>query len=540
MGLESVTIRLSSLEGVPIPSSLAERTAKLDTLLLEEMDISSLPDGDYNVEVWATDKAQNTSRAARNIRLVKEGQRNFVDILYPMGGQYVQGIFDIYGYVGGIDKTNSVSLMVNGREMRSENMQAELSEAGFFRFQMSPETLAAGENVFTVRGNFGAGGMVESLPKTVRYTPDGPWVTIDTLSMGDFAYARPWLFGRAGYEMSEEDISILNDKKVDKELRSEIEAKKLSFVELSLDNGRTFFKAGKSREKGSDWRYRLETGDMAEGLHYLIVRATMVNGESAVTRLLIQVDKTPPVIRLINPEAGGRYNTSLEFAALISDDVELKNASFHLRQGDKNMYGVPGFIKGLYIEGILPPFIRMAWNNAPVIFAGGSTLFDVGIGLSFFDDNVKVQVSYGQMTQKQFEMIGGREPVRYGGHALGIKLLANIYQLPFGSFLGPDWDWLSASFTLGANFSLFNLLEQENPSYPGKWYTQSKKRTWMSAMLVQVEFPKVTLPNRKFLRTFSLFTEGQLWFVPTDVDAAAHGISTVIPHVVLGLRMYIF
>jgi hypothetical protein len=115
---------------------------------------------------------------------------------------------------------------------------------------------------------------------------------------------------------------------------------------------------------------------------------------------------------------------------------------------------------------------------------------------------------------------------------LGLKLLANIYALPFGSFAGPDWEWLSASFAVGANFSLFDL--------GGEGYTQSGKSSWLSALLFQVEFPKVTIPKRTFLRTFSLFTEGQLWFVPTDVKADEQGIKTVIPHIIVGLRMYIF
>ena len=527
MGLDSVTIRLNSLEGVEIPERMAEKTARLEALLLEGIDISSLPDGDYNVEVWATDKAKNTSRVSKNIKLVKEGQRNYVDILYPLTGQYISGHFDIYGYAGGLDKPGNVTLVVNGRDKMFE----EVNAAGYYSFHLAPEDLGAGENVFMVRSTFEGAGTVESLTRFVNYTPEGPWVTVDTMSMGDFAYERPWLFGRAGYELSYEDQEILADKKASKETRAAAEAKKLSFVELSFNNGRSFFKADKSREKDSDWRYRLETGDMAEGLHYLIVRATMVNGEKAITRLLIQVDKTAPSIRLITPEPGGHYNTELEFAALVSDDVELKNASYHLRKGDKAFYGVPGFIKGLYIEGTIPPILGIAWNNAPAIFKGGATFFDVSVGLSFFDDNVKVQAGYGQMTQKQYEMIGGKEPVRYGGHVLGIKLLANVYSLPFGSFLGPDWEWLSASFALGANFSLFDLKKE---------YNQSGNATWMSAMLVQLEFPKVTIPRMKYFRTFSLFTEGQLWFVPTDVNAAAFGISTVIPHVILGIRAYIF
>jgi hypothetical protein len=246
------------------------------------------------------------------------------------------------------------------------------------------------------------------------------------------------------------------------------------------------------------------------------------------------------VIRLISPEPGGRYNTRLDFTALASDDVEVRNVNYYLRKGDKRAYEIPGFIKGLYFEGVLPPLVKMASNNAPGIFSGGATFFDVGMGLSFFDDNVKLQVNYGQMTQSEYGSLGGIGPVRYGGHVLGVKLLANVYTLPFGTIGGPDWEWLTASFALGANFSLFNLLEQQNPIYQDMWYTQSKNRTWMTAMIGQLEFPRVTLPNRTYLRTFSMFTEGQLWFVPTDVDAAANNIKTLIPHMVLGFRMYIF
>ena len=134
------------------------------------------------------------------------------------------------------------------------------------------------------------------------------------------------------------------------------------------------------------------------------------------------------------------------------------------------------------------------------------------------------------MTQKQYESIGGLGTVRYGGHILGVKLLANVYALPFESFAGPDWEWLAASFAVGANFSLFDIAKQG--------YTQSGKPTWLSAMIAQIEFPRVTLPNRNFLRTFSLFTEAQLWFVPTDMDDP--NIRTVSPGFTMGLRMYIF
>jgi hypothetical protein len=312
--------------------------------------------------------------------------------------------------------------------------------------------------------------------------------------------------------LSPEDEGILADKKAGKELRAEAEAKKLEAIELSFDNGRTFFKAGEGKGEESDWRYRLETGEMAEGLHYLIVRATMANGEAAVTRTLIQVDKSAPWIRVVGPEAGGRYNQSLEYTAFAGDDVELKGLTYHLRKGDKAFYGVPGFMQGLYLDGHF-------W---------GATLFDVGLGLTFFDDNVKLQVAYGQFTQKQYNAFTPG-PMRYGGHVLGLKLLANIYTLPFGSFAGPDWEWLSASLAIGANFSFFSE-------------TQSGSPTWMSAIVAQLEFPKMTVQKKSWtvFRTYSLYTEFQLWFVPTDADAEAMEIPTVMPKITGGIRINLF
>jgi len=528
MMLESVSIRLSSLEGIPIPSDLAEVQLKLDALLLHELDISSLPDGNYNIEVWAVDKAQNTSRTARNISLVKNNQRNFIDILYPFGGQYMNGNFNIYGYVGGLDKASQVILIVNGKNSAAESV----TEAGYFRFAVTPEMLAPGANTLAVRSDFNGRDNVQSREQTISYQPDGPWVTIDTMNLGDFAYERPWLMGRAGYQLSGQDLEILADRKADREIRSGAEAKKVSRVELSFNNGLTFVPAGKSGDRAHDWSYRLETGEMTEGLHYLIVRAVMANGEIAVTRFLVQVDKTPPTIRLITPEPGGRYNNELVFSALANDDVDLGSVSYSLRKGDKAFYEIPGFIKGLYLETTIPPFVKQIWNGAPAIFNGGATYFDASIGLSFFGDNVKLQAGYGLMTQGLYESMGGTNPLRYGGHVLGLKLLANVYQLPFAVFLGPDWDWLSANFSLGANFSLFDLT--------GEGYTQSKNPTWLSAFVAQIEFPRVTLPKRTYLRTFSMFTEGQLWFVPTDVNAEANKLNTIIPHLVIGLRFYIF
>jgi hypothetical protein len=529
--LEEVSIEFRSLEGETVRSDLRSRTLGNASIIKEMLNLAGQRDGLYNIEIVATDKAKNVTRISRNVQLARQSLQNFVEILYPLESENVQGVFNLYGFAGGTDDPGTVTLKVNGIDLLTSDV-----EKGYYRFSLEPEHFnnSSGEYTVAVYSTFGRDTPVLSREQKIVYSAYGPWVTIDSLNIGDFAYERPYLSGRTGYILTTEEEQQLDDKTVDKEIKDAIRAKIPGTTEISFDNGKTFIKTSTSVKKGvQNYRYRLETGEMYEGVHYILMRSTMKNGDIAVTRVLVQVDKTPPQIRLITPEPGGRYNAEIAYSASATDDVELKELSYHLRIGDKAAYEIPGFLQGLYFEGIIPPFIRQIWNNAPVIpFGGGVTYFDIGMGLSFFEDNVKVQIQYGLMTQKLWEGLGGEGVPRYAGHVLGLKLLAGIYTLQFGPLVGPDWEWLSASFALGANFSLFDLAKEG--------YTQSGSRTWMSALLLQIEFPKVTLPKREKLRTFSMFTEGQLWFVPTDVNAEANDIKTIIPHIVLGLRLYIF
>jgi hypothetical protein len=506
VGLETVTLNVHAVDGNPLSGGVWEKRLEPGPLLQYALDLSSLADGLYNLDIRAADRAENVTHVSRNVRLVRDSVRNFVDCLYPLEGEHVQGSFNLYGYTGGVDPAGSVTLSINGRDRET----AAVTEAGYFRFALNGEYLEEGRNVIRVRSDFGGTGVVSSGERIIEYRRAGPWVSIDSLTMGDFAYERPWLAGRAAYDLTEAEQAALKDRKGDPALRRAAAAKKLAAVEVSFDNGKTFTPAGAGRSPEQDWACRLETEDMAEGVYYLIVRAVMGNGETAVSRTLIQIDQTPPFIRLIAPQPGGRYNQMLEYSALASDNVALRETRYALRQGDKGAYEVPGFIQGLYFDA---HFL-------------GSTLYDVGMGLSFFDDNVKLQIAYGQLTQGQYEIFGSG-PIRYGGDALGLKLLANVYALPFRSLLGPDWAWLSASAAVGANFSLFSV-------------TQSGSPTWLSALLGQVEFPRVTILRRKYFRTFAVYTEFQLWFVPTDANAEELGLETVIPHITVGLRANVF
>ena len=329
--------------------------------------------------------------------------------------------------------------------------------------------------------------------------------------MGDFAVERPYLKGKAGYTLSEEEKLLLKDKSTAVGVREAIAAKKLVAVELSFNNGRTFVPLGSK----ANWKYRLETGDMAEGEHFLLVRARMANNETAVCRMVVSIDKTAPVVTLLTPDEGGTYNQSLTYAGLATDDVSLTNVSLSLRKGDKYLYGIPKVIQGLHFD----------------VGFWGATLWNAGVGLSFFGSNVKLQLHYGQFLQSQWDLFyKGKVRMRYGGHVFSMKILANVFELPFESFAGPDWSWLYMTGALGANFSVFTQTQKGTPQV-------------LAAMLAQIEFPRVKLSKKKmkYFRSFAVYTEGQLWFIPTDVSGgSSSAIRGVLPHISVGLRFDVF
>lgn len=499
-----ITIRALDPGAPALPPHLERIDLVPDQIITQAVDLSTLPDGFYNVELTGSDAGENTRRVSRNIRLDKSVAATKVNLMYPMNGEHIQGIFNVYGTVSSETPIERMLMYVDG------NFCAEttLSSSNAFKFELTPELVASGKHEISVRAVTTNQAIVESNSHYIFYEPAGPWISIDNFTLLDFAVRRPYLEGRAGYVLTQTDMDKLSSKETSKAEKKELSKKNVEMVELSFDNGKTFTKVSKD----GTWSYRLENDYLDEGYHFIVARATMENGEVAITRTIIQIDKTLPYIKLISPGEGGRFNEQIEFSGLASDDVGLKDVTFALRSGDKSSYEVPGFIQGLYFD----------WHF------WGATLYDVGLGLTFFDDNVKLQAQFGQFTQSQrdlFDKTGFK--MRYGGNVFGLKLLANVAYVPFQYFFGPDWQWLSAGFAIGANFSMFTE-------------TQSGKPQMLSAVLAQIEFPRVTLQDQKMFRTFSFYTEGQLWFLPTDVQAGETSINSLIPQISAGIRVNVF
>jgi hypothetical protein len=251
-------------------------------------------------------------------------------------------------------------------------------------------------------------------------------------------------------------------------------------VEISQDNGRSFRKA----DGGERWRFRLETQELPMGELRLLARATFANEEVAVSRTQLVVDTRAPEVRLLEPSEGGRFNASLQLLGTAQDEAGLAEVAVSLRPGDKSRYQVPSFIQGLYLDA---HFL-------------GATFWDAGLGLTFFDDNVKLQVQ-----------VGMSPPGRFSGLVLGAKLLANIATLPFGYLLGPSWDFFSMSLAVGANFSYFTMSEDS--------VAFTDAGLVLAGMVAQLEFARFKIPGWRLASTYGLYTEYQLWFISSDVEA---------------------
>ena len=509
-------------------SEAIKRTIPINNIIGEVLDITDLQNGFYNVELSGEDKAGNRTNVSRNIHLDKSKPPVTVDVLYPLNGEHKNGCFNIYGQAASnvAESISSLKLYVDGKFVK----ETVLSESGFFKFEITPASevntgeldeegnpiktivsdMTDGLHAYYVEAQLEDGRHVSSITQTITYSSVGPWITLDNFTYGDFAMNRPYLKGTAGYSRDPEEVIAAKAKDASKEFKDAVAAKAVAKVELSFDNGKTFEELS-TKEK---WLYRVENTDWSEGYHFLLIRATMKNGEVAIERTIVQIDNTAPTVKLIAPGNGGRYNQALEVSGLSRDEVGLEKVHVALRKGDKASYEVPSFIQGLYVD----------------FHFWGASLYEVGAGLTFFDDNVKLQFVFGQYTQEQRDAVNAflkKEitPLRYGGNIFGGKLLANISTIPFSFFLGHDFDWLSASIAVGAQFNYFSI-------------TNSGKGQILSAVLGQLEFPRVHINEVKAFSTFSMYYEFSLWFIPSDV--AGDNIKKLIPQGSLGLRVNIF
>ena len=525
IALTDLFLTIRSLDGKQIPERLAKRTLVPEEIITQVIDIAELNNGFHNIELTGTDAAGNITRVSRNIELDKTKPLSKVDVLYPLNGEHCHGQFNIYGstYSEKDDPIEYVDLYIDHRKME-ELGSSYVTKSGYYKFTLTKEISAKLEEGIDANGNpisytvgegfeltdgkhsfqtiavTRNGKRVLSNEQTFVYSSSGPWVTLETFTYGDFARNRPLLAGNAGYILTNDEQIELRDKTIPTDRRRELENRKVKRIYISFDNGKTYEPV--SGEGKTHWEYRVENLDIPAGYHFMLVKAEMYNGDRAITRTIVQVDRTNPSVTLISPGEGGKYNQELLFNGLSGDDNDLNDVTLTLRKGDKASYAVPKFIQGLYFD----------------VSVWGATLYSVGVGLTAFDGAVKIQANFGQFTQEQRDSISnmmGQDPtgLRFGGNVFGAKIIAQLADIPFRYFFGRDWDWLSATVAIGANFSYFT-------DSGASVSTGEKVAQVLSAALLQVEFPKVTFASMKRFKTWSMYYEPQVWFIPSDVGGA--------------------
>jgi len=448
-------------------------------VIMEEMDVSAFPDGDYTLTVLAYDQSDNETSIVRNFNILKARAASEVAIMNPLPGITHHGPVIVSGKITGAVVPESVTLMLNRRAYTN----IEVNRYGIFHQELGEDAILTEDPVvFSAFFLTPSGEEIISFENRVKViSGHGPIIMIDSHEDGDVITKRPYISGRAYYIPS---ATSAEEEAVDESAPSRRGRKNdgipwVNKVELSFDNGRSF----ESADGKDNWKYRLETGQMERGLLPVIVKAHFSDESTAVRRIILVVDTRPPVVNTIGPPENSSHRTEVLVYGSSRDDFDMDSIEVSLRPGDKAFYAVPGFIQGLYFD---------------TSFLGGLN-YSMGVGLTFFEDNVKVQFNAAQAPPG----------TRYSGWAFGGKILANVYTKNLGDWFGPDWEFYTTSLTVGAHFSYFLMDEGEKP-------------LWMGQLIGQWEMIKANLqyffPKWKYFKTVSLYTEPGVWFAPSDVD----------------------
>lgn len=505
VGVESIKVRLTNVATQPVEvqadeappeektagggGTLFEQEYSETGVLLKDIDISDLPRGTYLFSIEVRDGAGNKTVLSKSIEL-ESPQPRAPDFILPLPGEEPGPFFTMEGRVPvvnleniGENETKRVSLLVDG----DVHSLIDVEDDGRFHTHIGPDDeLSQGVHQLALRWEHG-GTQVESEAIEIRYRKEGLWITTDSIHSGEHVGDLFMITGSSGY--LETPPREFESQKQEKEYHHALEDKKPTRIEISFDEGRSFQPA----RGEEDWSYRIYRQNHPEGEVRALLRAVSKD-ETAYTRLIFIVDTTPPQIALYEKIEDGRFNESLYISGHAFDESGLSDLKISLRPGDKNSYSTPSFIQGMYFDAT----------------AMGATWFTSGLGMTFMDDNVKLQVQYGYAPEGYTDPeTGVFRTARFGGQVLGSKLLANILYLPYDYFLGPKFQQLSASFALGANFSYFN-----NPG-------ADSETSWgviLAGVVTQLEFVKYEFRDRSFLKYISAFAEGQLWLISSDVE----------------------
>lgn len=513
VAVQSLSLQISKL-GASTPELVVE--LKSAGVFSRDVDIRALPPGWYNIKAVALDKAGNSAYDSRNVLVLESQKADYAELVFPAHGEAVSGRFTVDGRIVSSEPLERASVQLNGQPFAVVELNAE----GWFSLPVEPGSVEDGELSFTLEAISKAGAALASEPRVITYAHEGPWVDIDAVRSGDFIIGRPFLEGKAGWDAPE---APSGDKAAMLAYKELVAGRRVLGVAVSRDNGKTWQEASGT----GAFKYRLETQEYQNGVLRLLVKATFANGQTAVRKRLVVLDTEKPQLRILKPAENGRYNGIISIEGTASDANGLSEVQVVLRSGDKASYEVPGFIQGSYAD----------------IHILGATMAELGLGLTFFDDNVKLQVELGKgfylnptwenLFGIDYEGSTASEKSRFGGYVLGARLLANLAYLPFSYWFGPDWEFFSMSFAVGASFTYFSKQDSiaDILSPPNGQYMV------LSGVVGQWEFAKFHL-DRNVFKTIGFYLEGGLIFIPSEASTKLEEF--IRPNVAFGIRIGLF
>ncbi|MBN1410021.1 MAG: hypothetical protein JW969_04200 [Spirochaetales bacterium] len=495
INLTSLSVNLAPVNQSGINAAGTDYELSLNGVFVKKLALGGLNEGWYNIRVAAKDKANNTTYVSRNVQVIQKKVTNRVEQIFPLDGESACGNFLLSGHVISEAAVKGITYAIDDKDLGS----LEFDDNAYFSTDLGPAQLPDGEHIIVIKAELADGTTVVSEKKRFLYTAEGPWVRINSLKTGDFITKRPWMKGDAGYYLAAPDQE---DREAYTAYEQAMNDNRIEKIEVSLDNGKSFINTGGT----TNWNYRLQTQNIPDGDVRILVRATTASGKTAITRAMVNNDDMQPYVRILLPEENKRFNDKISILGIASDENGLKDVEISLRRGDKAGYKIPEFIQGMYFDAqfrtnFIDPYV--AWN--------------VGLGLTFFDQNVKLQVQAGYVPS-----------VRFGGMFIGAKLLANIFLLPMEVIFGPDLDFMSVSLALGANFSYCT-----NSQYDVVF---SEKGLILAAVIGQIEFAKFTIKDQVAFNTYSLYGEIEVWFLSSDVV----GAPAFEPRINFGARIGLF
>jgi len=479
-------------------------------VIFETVSLADFRAGEFLLRVVAKDLADNETVVSRKIFYDPNDIDAQIAIYSPLPGEEHTGPVYVAGLVKGTILPETVQLMLDGEEFQ----ELPVDRFGLFRYDISEEELGTnGPHKIYAFYKTGRGKTVASANHTVYYSHFGPVLLINSHRDGDVITDRPWLRGQAMFTRPpRSDGREYN--------RAEISQFRVTKVEVSYDNGRTFKRA----QGTGDWKWRLEPLDLPPGTQPVVVRAKFENGEEAVRRVLLFVDAERPEVEVVSPAEKSIHRDEIKVYGAAEDNFELTDVNISLRPYDKFWYSVPEAIRGLYFD----------------VKGLGATYFDVGVGLSFFGNNVRFQGQWGiapPMYASSFIEDGGR----YVGNVWGIKLVANILDIPFDwLFKDRDWVFYKMKVGVGANFSWFEMDDWRNVNYDG---------LWMGAALAQIDLMcadwQYAYSTWKYFHIMSLYLQPECWFASTDaITTTVNGVTQTIPKTIwrfcIGIRLNVF